>query len=177
MYGQDIQQDDFIRFGKQKGRFCLRALLQRVTHAEVVVENECTGKIDNGFLVLLGVGQGDREEQARLLAAKIAGLRVFTDEQDKMNLSLLDVNGGALVVSQFTLYADCRHGRRPNFIPAAPPQLAEPLYEQFCVMLKEHGVQKVERGVFGGDMKVSLCNDGPVTIWLDTDELTAPKNH
>lgn len=153
----------------------MRALLQRVTHAEVAVDNEYTGRIDGGFLILLGVGQNDTEEQAKMLAAKIAGLRVFTDENDKMNLSLLDVNGGALVVSQFTLYADCRHGRRPNFIPAAPPQLAEELYERFCELLREQGVSRVERGVFGAKMEVTLCNDGPVTIWLDTEELSAPK--
>ncbi|MGI6261694.1 MAG: D-aminoacyl-tRNA deacylase [Acutalibacteraceae bacterium] len=153
----------------------MRALLQRVTHAEVSVEEKCTGSVENGFLVLLGIGQNDTEEQARQLAAKIAGLRVFTDEQDKMNLSLTEVNGGALVVSQFTLYADCRRGRRPNFIPAAPPQLAEPLYERFCQLLQEEGIKRVEHGVFGAEMKVSLCNDGPVTIWLDTEELSLPK--
>lgn len=153
----------------------MRALLQRVTHAEVSVEGNITGAVENGFLVLLGVGQNDTEEQARQLAAKVAGLRVFTDEEDKMNLSLTEVNGGALVVSQFTLYADCRRGRRPNFIPAAPPQLAEPLYEQFCRLLREEGVARVEQGVFGAKMEVSLCNDGPVTILLDTDELSAPK--
>ena len=155
----------------------MRALLQRVTHAEVSVEGKCTGSVKNGFLVLLGVGQNDTEEQARQLAAKIAGLRVFTDEQDKMNLSLVEVNGGALVVSQFTLYADCRRGRRPNFIPAAPSQLAEPLYERFCQLLREKGIERVECGIFGAEMKVSLCNDGPVTIWLDTEELSLPKRH
>ncbi|MDD6174298.1 MAG: D-aminoacyl-tRNA deacylase [Firmicutes bacterium] len=155
----------------------MRALLQRVTHAEVSVDEKCVGSIGKGFLILLGVGQNDTGQQARQLAAKIAGLRVFTDEQDKMNLSLTEVNGGALVVSQFTLYADCRRGRRPNFIPAAPPQIAEPLYEQFCNLLQEEGIGQVERGVFGAEMKVSLCNDGPVTILLDTDELSLPKRH
>jgi len=154
----------------------LRALLQRVSSAEVSVEQECTGKIGKGFLILLGVGQNDTEQQARALAAKAVGLRVFTDETDKMNLSLLDVGGSALVVSQFTLYADCRRGRRPNFIPAAPPQLAEPLYERFCSLLQEQGAGRVARGVFGADMQVTLCNDGPVTILLDTDELSVPKS-
>ncbi len=149
----------------------MKAVLQRVAHAYVNVENQQVGEISQGFLVFLGVGQGDTKEEARLLAEKIAQLRVFSDEQDKMNLSLLDIGGSVLAISNFTLYADCRKGRRPNFIQAAPPSEAEDLYEHFCACLREQGIQKVEKGRFGADMKVSLLNDGPVTILLDSEEL------
>ena len=149
----------------------MRAVIQRVSQASVTIDGETVGEIGTGFLVLLGVGSGDSEKQAELLASKVAGLRVFTDENDKMNLSLSSVNGGVLVISNFTLYGDCSHGKRPSFIAAARPETAQPLYEYFCERLVCHGVQKVERGVFGADMKVSLLNDGPVTLILDTDRM------
>ena len=149
----------------------MKAILQRVTSASVEVERKITGEIKNGFLVLLGVAQGDTEKEADALAAKISTLRVFTDENDKMNLSLADINGGVLVISNFTLYADCSHGRRPSFIAAARPEVAEPLYEYFCKKLSDNGVAVVEKGIFGADMKVSLLNDGPVTIDLDSKDL------
>ena len=149
----------------------MKAILQRVTSASVEVEGKITGEIKNGFLVLLGVAQGDTEKEADALAAKISTLRVFTDENDKMNLSLADINGGVLVISNFTLYADCSHGRRPSFIAAARPEVAEPLYEYFCNKLSDNGVAIVEKGIFGADMKVSLLNDGPVTIDLDSKDL------
>ena len=149
----------------------MKAILQRVTSASVEVEGKITGEIKNGFLVLLGVAQGDTEKEADALAAKISTLRVFTDENDKMNLSLADINGGVLVISYFTLYADCSHGRRPSFIAAARPEVAEPLYEYFCKKLSDNGVAVVEKGIFGADMKVSLLNDGPVTIDLDSKDL------
>ena len=134
----------------------MKAILQRVTFAEVKVDGNTVGKIDNGFLILLGVAEGDTEKEADALSAKVATLRVFTDENDKMNLSLADIDGEVLVISNFTLYADCSHGRRPNFMKAAKPDIAEPLYE---------------KGIFGADMKVSLLNDGPVTIDIDTRDL------
>ena len=149
----------------------MKAILQRVTSASVEVEGKITGEIKSGFLVLLGVAQGDTEKEADALAAKISTLRVFTDENDKMNLSLADINGGVLVISNFTLYADCSHGRRPSFIAAARPEVAEPLYEYFCNKLSDNGVAIVEKGIFGADMKVSLLNDGPVTLDLDSKDL------
>jgi D-tyrosyl-tRNA(Tyr) deacylase len=149
----------------------MKAILQRVTFAEVKVDGNTVGKIDNGFLILLGVAEGDTEKEADALSAKVATLRVFTDENDKMNLSLADIDGEVLVISNFTLYADCSHGRRPNFMKAAKPDIAEPLYEYFCKKMLDNGVRKVEKGIFGADMKVSLLNDGPVTIDIDTRDL------
>lgn len=149
----------------------MKAILQRVTNAQVDVEGSTVGKIDTGFLILLGVENGDENRDAEVLASKIAGLRIFTDENDKMNLALADVNGSALVISNFTLCADCSHGRRPNFMQAARPETAEPLYEYFCSKLLENGVNRVEKGVFGADMKVSLLNDGPVTIEINSKDL------
>lgn len=149
----------------------MKAILQRVTFAEVKVDGNTVGKIDNGFLILLGVAEGDTEKEADALSAKVATLRVFTDENDKMNLSLADIDGEVLVISNFTLYADCSHGRRPNFMKAAKPDIAEPLYEYFCEKMVDNGVCKVEKGIFGADMKVSLLNDGPVTIDIDTRDL------
>lgn len=149
----------------------MKAMLQRVTFAEVKVDGNTVGKIDNGFLILLGVAEGDTEKEADALSAKVATLRVFTDENDKMNLSLADIDGEVLVISNFTLYADCSHGRRPNFMKAAKPDIAEPLYEYFCEKMADNGVRKVEKGIFGADMKVSLLNDGPVTIDIDTRDL------
>ena len=149
----------------------MKAILQRVTHAQVDVDGKTAGKIGTGFLILLGVENEDTEIDAQVLAAKISGLRIFTDENDKMNLALADVNGSALVISNFTLCADCSHGRRPNFMKAARPETAEPLYEYFCNQLLENGVQRVEKGIFGADMKVSLLNDGPVTIDINSKDL------
>lgn len=153
----------------------MRALVQRVTHASVTVEGDCVGKISEGLLVLLGVGPNDTEKEADFLAKKCANLRIFTDENDKMNLSLLDIGGQMLVVSQFTLYADCSHGRRPAFIGAAAPELANRLYEYFQQSVQKEGVQTVQHGIFGADMKVELLNNGPVTIMLDTDEIMPKK--
>ena len=153
----------------------MRALIQRVSHASVTVEGECVGKIEKGLLVLLGVGPQDTEKQADFLAEKCANLRTFVDENDKMNLSLLDIGGEMLVVSQFTLYADCRKGRRPSFVNAAAPAEADRLYEYFQQSVKNAGVAKVEHGKFGASMQVELLNNGPVTIMLDTDEIMPKK--
>ncbi len=149
----------------------MKAVLQRVTHAQVVVEGELISKIDNGFLILLGVEQNDTKEHADVLSKKISGMRVFEDENGKMNLSLSDTNGSVLVISQFTLLADCRKGRRPSFVNAGAPDMANELYEYFCERIKMDGIENVRKGVFGADMKVSLLNDGPVTILLDSKEL------
>ncbi len=148
----------------------MRALLQRVSQASVTVDGQPVGQIGQGLLILLGVGQEDGERQVKMLADKIVQLRIFEDDEGKMNRSLLDVQGEALVVSQFTLYADLRRGRRPGFTRAAAPALAIPLYEQFKSILAGYGLT-VASGVFGATMSVQLCNEGPVTIWLDSDEL------
>ena len=145
----------------------MRALLQRVSRAEVRVEGEPIGAIDAGLLVLLGVGPNDTETVGAALADRIAGLRIFRDEEGRTNRSLLDVGGAALVVSQFTLFADTSRGRRPGFTGAAAPDLAERLYERFCASLAALG-PRVEHGTFGAEMAVELVNDGPFTIWLDT---------
>ena len=149
----------------------MRAVVQRVSEAFVEVEGEVVGRIGLGLLVLLGVGQKDSLEDALCLARKIVNLRVFPDAQDKMNLSLKDVGGEVLLVSQFTLYADVRKGRRPSFIAAARPEQAEPLYRHFCTLLAAEGVA-VQEGVFQAEMQVALVNEGPVTIWIDTGELS-----
>ncbi len=149
----------------------MKAVIQRVSSCSVTVDGQITGQINSGFLILLGVENGDGERQAEKLCDKIASLRIFTDENDKMNLSLSDINGEVLVVSNFTLCANCRKGRRPNFEAAARPETAEPLYEYFCERMKSNGISKVEKGIFGADMKVSLLNDGPVTIVIDTRDL------
>ncbi|MDO4830648.1 MAG: D-aminoacyl-tRNA deacylase [Clostridia bacterium] len=149
----------------------MKAILQRVSHAQVNVEEKTVGSIGKGFLILLGVENGDDRIEADVLAAKISGLRIFTDENDKMNLSLSDIDGSVLVISNFTLCADCSHGRRPSFINAARPENAEPLYEYFCQKLLDNGVARVEKGIFGADMKVSLLNDGPVTIDINSKDL------
>lgn len=145
----------------------MRAVLQRVSKANVRIGSETVGEIGPGLLVLLGVGQGDSAGDARFLADKIAGLRIFEDAQGKMNRSVEDVGGSLLVVSQFTLYGDCRQGRRPGFSAAAPPELANALYEQFVGMLRERGLM-VATGVFQAEMAVALVNDGPVTLLLDS---------
>ena len=144
----------------------MRALLQRVSRASVSVEGHAISSIGKGLLILLGVGHGDSEEQAKFLAEKIANLRVFEDEQGKTNLSILDVKGEAIVVSQFTLYADTRKGRRPSFIDAALPDVAEPLVSRFVELLRGRGVP-TQTGKFGAHMQVEIHNDGPVTIWLE----------
>ncbi|MDO4615309.1 MAG: D-aminoacyl-tRNA deacylase [Lachnospiraceae bacterium] len=152
----------------------MRFLIQVVTDASVTVENEVTGKIGKGYLTLIGVSPTDTRETADKLIKKMLGLRIFADENGKTNLSLKDVNGELLLVSQFTLYADCRRGNRPGFTTAGAPDLANELYEYVVAECKK-SVQKVETGIFGADMKVSLTNDGPFTILLDSDELAAPR--
>lgn len=152
----------------------MRAVLQRVSHAKVTIGGEVSGEIGKGFLILLGVAPEDTPEQALYLAQKCVGLRVFTDENDKMNLSLTDVGGKILAVSQFTLYADCRKGKRPNFIGAAKGEQANELYEYFVACCRGMGIE-TQTGEFGADMQVELLNDGPVTIVMDTDELMRKK--
>ena len=152
----------------------MRALIQRVSSASVSVGGEVVGSCGRGLLVLLGVGPSDSEAEAQRLWNKVRDLRIFDDDAGKMNLSLASVAGEALVVSQFTLYASCRRGNRPSFVGAAPPRQAQELYEHFCA-LAERDCAHVGRGVFGAHMEVTLANDGPVTIWLDTDELARPK--
>ena len=149
----------------------MRAVIQRVKRGAVSVDGETTGSVDTGLVVLIGATHQDTEAEAQKLAHKTAHLRIFEDEAGKMNLSALDVGAGILVVSQFTLYADCRRGRRPSFTEAAPPEVAEPLIEHFVDQLREAGVAKVETGVFRAYMLVEIHNDGPVTIILDTDRL------
>ena len=144
----------------------MRIVLQRVNHASVRVDGEICGQIGKGYLVLLGVGQEDTEEDCRRLADKIINLRIFSDENDKINVSLNDVGGELLVVSQFTLYADCRKGNRPNFIQAGKPDEAERLYNYFVDYCRSKG-KHVETGIFAADMKVSLENDGPFTVILE----------
>ena len=143
----------------------MRAVVQRVTQAKVEVDGKVTGEIKKGFLVLVGLTHGDTEADCIRVAKKISGLRIFSDENDKINLSLKDVEGDILCVSQFTLYADCSHGNRPSFTNAARPDLAEPLYEFFCKELEQYA--HTERGIFGADMKVSLLNDGPFTVIIE----------
>ncbi len=144
----------------------MKIVLQRVNSASVKVDGKICGEIDKGYLVLLGVGEGDTEDDCRRLADKIINLRIFADENDKINLSLGTVGGSLLVVSQFTLYADCRKGNRPNFIQAAKPDEAERLYNYFVDYCRSKG-QTVETGIFGADMKVELLNDGPFTVILE----------
>ena len=145
----------------------MRAVVQRVTNADVKIDGRVNGKIDNGLLVLLGVGNGDTEEDMKYIADKIIKLRIFSDENDKMNLSLEDVGGSMLVISQFTLYGDCSHGRRPYFGNAMEPVSANEMYEKFVAYIRERGIH-TETGEFGADIKVSLTNDGPVTIILES---------
>lgn len=145
----------------------MRILLQRVSRAQVSVDGGLKGKIDQGLLLLVGVGPDDTEKEARMLADKCAHLRIFGDDDGKMNLSLLDVKGGALVVSQFTLYGDCKKGRRPSFVGAAEPVKADALYMKFAGYLRDLGLT-VETGEFGAHMQVELVNDGPVTLMLES---------
>ncbi len=146
----------------------MKALLQRVSRAEVSVDGQTTGSIGQGLLILLCVEKEDGGGDAAMLAAKIAKMRIFSDADGRFNLSLLDVGGGALVISQFTLAADWRKGNRPSFSAAAPPETAEPLYRKFCAHLADLGMP-VETGIFGAHMDVELVNDGPVSIWMDTE--------
>ena len=153
----------------------LRAVLTRVKYASVTIDGQTVGKIGPGFLILLGVGPADTEKECRLLAEKALGLRVFEDENGKMNLGLEQVGGQVLVVSQFTLYGNCRKGRRPSFAEAAPPELGEAMYERFLELCGELGYPP-QHGRFGADMKVESLNDGPVTLLLDTDQLQGPRH-
>ena len=148
----------------------MRAVLTRVNSASVTIDGQLHGKIQKGFLILLGVGPNDTETQCRYLAEKILGLRIFEDENEKMNLSISDVGGQLLVVSQFTLYGNCRKGRRPSFTDAAPPELGNAMYERFLEICSELGYPP-QHGQFGADMQVESVNDGPVTLILDTDIL------
>ena len=145
----------------------MRVVVQRVKHASVTINGTVNGKINNGFLVLLGVQSTDSEQDVDYLVKKVTNLRIFSDENDKMNLSLKDVNGELLIVSQFTLYANCKEGNRPSFVEAAKPDVAIPLYEYFVSECKKI-IPVVETGIFGEDMKVDLLNDGPVTIIMDS---------
>ena len=155
----------------------MRALIQRVRHAQVCVDKKVVGSCDRGFLIFLGVGTHDTADDACRLWDKIFTLRIFDDGNGKMNRALSDVGGGVLIVSQFTLYADCRRGRRPSFSEAAPPAQGESLYQHFCALAETSlGSSRVGRGIFGADMHVTLTNDGPVTLWLDTDELARPRH-
>jgi D-aminoacyl-tRNA deacylase len=149
----------------------MRIILQRVRRGSVTVDGLVTGSVENGFVALVGIRHGDTQVEAELLARKTANLRVFEDEQGKMNLSALETGGGVLVISQFTLYADSRKGRRPSFIDAAPPEIAAPLVEYYAERLRAEGIQRIEHGVFGAMMLVEIHNDGPVTIILDSAEL------
>lgn len=145
----------------------MRAVVQRVSNSSVTVDQNVVGKIDKGIMVLLGVNDDDNSKDVEYLVDKIVNLRIFEDENEKMNLSLLDIKGDLLVVSQFTLYGDCRKGRRPNFIDAAKPDIAIPLYEEFIDKAKKYGI-KVETGKFGAHMNVDIMNDGPVTLLIDS---------
>ncbi|MCS6841495.1 MAG: D-aminoacyl-tRNA deacylase [Roseiflexaceae bacterium] len=153
----------------------MRAVIQRVREASVAVEGKVVGAIGRGLLILLGVGTGDSEAEAKLLAEKSANLRIFADDEGRFNRSLLDIGGEALVVSQFTLYADTRRGRRPSFSDAAPPEIAAPLVETFVNELRRLGIP-VSTGQFGAMMQVALVNDGPVTILLDSAIFREPRN-
>ena len=144
----------------------MRAVIQRVTRASVTVEGDRVSEIRDGLLILLGIGPDDNEDNARAMTKKIAALRIFQDEADKMNLSVRDIGGSAIVVSQFTLYADCRKGNRPSFVGAAAPDLASPLVDRFVELLEEQGIPS-QTGVFGAHMDVELLNSGPVTIILE----------
>ncbi len=152
----------------------MRAVIQRVSSASVAVDGKTVGSCERGYLILLGVAEGDTETDADLLCKKIAALRIFRDENDKMNLSIRDIDGEALVISQFTLLANYRHGNRPDFLASAKPDEANRLYEYFTQLLSRE-LRRVEHGIFGADMKVSLTNDGPVTICMDSDVLKKKK--
>jgi D-aminoacyl-tRNA deacylase len=145
----------------------MRLLIQRVTRASVAVDGRVVGEIGPGLVALVGVGHGDTDDTARAMATKVVDLRIFRDDDGKTNRSLIDAGGSVLAISQFTLFADTRKGRRPSFLDAAPPELGNSVYERFCAAVEERDV-KVARGIFGAEMKVELVNDGPMTIWLDS---------
>lgn len=147
----------------------MRSVIQRVTSCSVTINNKVTSKIERGLLVLLGIQHSDTSKEVNWMAEKICNLRIFTDDQGKMNRSLLETGGEVLIVSQFTLYGDCRKGRRPGYSNAAPPEIAEPLYKLFITRIEELNII-TKTGVFGADMKVALVNDGPVTLLLDSDK-------
>lgn len=149
----------------------MRAVVQRISSASVKIDGETVGRCKKGQLILLAVAPNDTVSEATWLAKKLAGLRIFTDDKGKMNLSMLDINGEALVISQFTLYGNCRKGRRPSFVGSGPPEMASRLYDKFCDLLEAEGVH-VDRGVFAANMEVSLVNDGPVTLIIDTPEVS-----
>lgn len=148
----------------------MRLVVQKVSQSNVKIEGKIVGSIDKGYMVLVGITNGDDEILVEKMVDKLVNLRIFEDEDDKLNLSLLDVQGSILSISQFTLYANCKKGRRPSFIDAAKPEISSPLYNYFNKKIEEKGI-KVERGVFGAMMEVSLVNDGPVTIILDSKEI------
>ena len=150
----------------------MKAVIQRVLQSSVSVDGKIVGEIEKGYMILVGVVKGDSEKEAELLARKTANLRVFEDENGKMNKSVLDVNGEILAISQFTLCADYKKGNRPSFTDSEEPSKAKALYEYYCEELKKNGVKTVQKGIFAADMKVSLINDGPVTICFDTDVWT-----
>ncbi|MBQ8921375.1 MAG: D-tyrosyl-tRNA(Tyr) deacylase [Oscillospiraceae bacterium] len=154
----------------------MRALIQRVQHASVIADGTKTGEIGKGYLILLGVTEEDTEQEVTALTEKILKLRIFPDAEGKTNCSLQDVGGSLLIISQFTLCADCRKGTRPSFSHAAKPDEANRLYELFLEQCRRV-IPHVDSGVFGAHMDVTLCNDGPFTIWLDTDDLKRPRNH
>ncbi|MBQ3058413.1 MAG: D-tyrosyl-tRNA(Tyr) deacylase [Clostridia bacterium] len=147
----------------------MKAVIQRVSSASVTVDDNIVGSCNEGYMILFGAAEGDTLEDIEILAKKTVNLRIFRDENDKMNKSILDIDGEALVISQFTLCADVKKGNRPSFINAMQPDLASQYYDIFCEKLKEFGVKRVEKGIFGADMKVSLVNNGPVTILFDTE--------
>ena len=152
----------------------MRLVIQRVKHASVEIDGAIHGKINQGYMILVGIQNEDTREIVEKMAEKVAKLRIFTDEEDKMNLNLSQVDGSILSISQFTLYADCRKGRRPSFIDAAKPDISSPLYDYFNESLRNQGIH-VETGIFGADMKCALINDGPVTILLDSDDIMPRK--
>ena len=149
----------------------MRVIVQRVQTSRVEIDGAVSGEIGQGLMVLLGITAEDTKEHSDFLVDKLVHLRIFTDEQEKMNLSLKDIGGEMLIVSQFTLYGDCKKGRRPSFVAAARPETAIPLYEYFIEAAKQQGIKKVATGQFGADMQVYIQNDGPVTLMLDTDEI------
>ena len=148
----------------------MKFVIQRVTHASVTVDRDVLGKIEKGFMVLIGIEDSDTQAVADKMISKMLGLRIFEDEEGKMNLALKDVGGGLLLISQFTLYADCKRGNRPSFVKAGKPDMAEPMYEYIIEKCREQ-IKNTQKGQFGTDMKVELLNDGPVTIVLDSHEL------
>ena len=150
----------------------MRVLVQRVLEARVEVDGQTVGSVDTGLLLLVGIGVGDGPMEMDWMARKVAGLRIFSDAEGQMNLDLTQVEGGILAVSQFTLYGDCRKGRRPSFIDALEPGQAEPLFEKFVENLRHLGISRVDTGLFGADMKVHLVNDGPVTFWIEREAVS-----